>query len=230
MKRSTLAAICFALSMLFALDAFADDEPVDPDAPPAEKKDDNSGTLKTLGSIGLAVVGLGIVAIPAAKTFSSSLSYAQAKLNLVNLLRTNPNQAEMMAKQMEGTFAEALAASLKMGAAMIGQDAATIQSATLPTYDAHGQGIVAKLDGAMAKGKMGLMAAVGGAGLGLAGGSLVFIPIILALITVAAFLRLVYYKNELQGTIIRARAEILPEVISALVSGRYIPMKLPGSM
>jgi hypothetical protein len=212
--------------MLLALDVYADDE--DPDAPPAEKKEEGPSTLKTLGSIGLGIVGLGIVAIPAAKTFSSSLSYAQAKLNLVNLLRTNPNQAEMMAKQMEGTFAEAIAATMKMGGAMVGQDASIIAQGTAPTYDAHGQGIVARLDGAMAKGKMGLMAAVGGAALGLSGGALVAIPIILALLTIAAFLRLLYYKNELQGTIIRARAEILPEVNAALVSGRYIPMKLPG--
>ena len=228
MKRSTLAAIAFAFSMFLALDVYAEDEP-DPDAP-AEKKEEGPSTLKTLGSIGLAVVGLGIVAIPAAKTFSSSLSYAQARLNLVNLLRTNPNQAEMMAKQMEGTFAEAIAAALKAGGMMVGQEAAIIASATAPTYDAHGQGIVAKLGGAMAKGKMGLMAAVGGAGLGLSGGSFVAIPIILAVLTIAAFLRLVWYKNELEGTIVRARAEVLPDVNAALVSGRYIPMKLPGGL
>ncbi len=212
--------------MLLALDVSAQE--ADPDAPPAEKKEEEPSTLKTLGSIGLAIIGFGIVAIPAAKTFSSSLSYAQAKLNIVNLLRTNPNQAEMMAKQMEGTFAEAIAATMKMGGAMAGQDAATIAKATAPTYDAHGQGVVARLDGAMAKGKMGLVPGIGGAGLGLAGGSLVFIPIILAVLTIAAFLRLLYYKNELQGTIIRARAEILPEVNAAIYSGRYIPMNLPG--
>lgn len=226
MKRSTLAAIAFAFSLLFALDVYAQE--ADPDAP-AEKKEEEPSTLKTLGAIGLAVVGFGIVAIPALKTFSSNLSYAQAKLNLVNLLRTNPNQAEMMAKQMEGTFAEAIAATMKMGGAMVGQDAKTIAATTAPTYDAHGQGIVGKLGGAMAKGKMGLMAAVGGAGLGLSGGSLVAIPIILALLTIAAFLRLVWYKHELEGTIIRARAEILPEVNAALISGRYIPMKIPGT-
>lgn len=226
MKRSTLAAICFAFSMMLALDVYAQE--ADPDAP-AEKKEEGPSTLKTLGSIGLGIIGFGIVAIPALKTFSSSLSYAQAKLNLVNLLRTNPNQAEMMAKQMEGTFAEAIAASMKMGGAMVGQDPKVIASTLAPTYDAYGQGIVGKLDGAMAKGKMGLMAAAGGAALGLTGGSLIAIPIILAVLTGAAFLRLVWYKHELQGTIIRARAEVLPEVTAALISGRYIPMKLPGT-
>lgn len=228
MKRSTLAAICFALSMLLALDAYADDD-VDPDAPPVEKKEEGPSTLKTLGSIGLALIGLGMVGIPAAKTFSSSLSYAQAKLNLVNLLRTNPNQAEMMAKQMEGTFAEPLAAAMKAGGMCGTTDMKTVMGSTQPTYDAMAQGMTAKFGGLMAKAKLGLMAAVGGAGLGLSGGSLVAIPIIIAILTLLAFLRLIYYKNELDSSIIRARAEILPEVNAALCSGRYIAPRLPGT-
>jgi len=225
-KRSTLAAIAFAFSMLIALDVYAQE--ADPDAPPVEKKEEGPSTLKTLGSIGLAVIGLAMVGVPAAKTFSSSLSYAQAKLNLVNLLRTNPNQAEMMAKRMEGTFAEPLAAALKMGGMTGTRDMTTVSASTAPTYDATGQGMLAKFGGVLAKAKLGLMAAVGGAGLGLSGGSLIAIPIILALLTLAAFARLLWYKNDLEGTIIRARAEILPEVNAAVCSGRYVAARPPG--
>ena len=60
MKRSTLAAIAFAFAMLFALDVYAQE--ADPDAP-VEKKEEGPSTLKTLGSIGLAIVGLGMVGI-----------------------------------------------------------------------------------------------------------------------------------------------------------------------
>jgi len=225
-KRSTLAAICFAFSMMLALDVQAQE--ADPDAPPAEKKEEGPSTLKTLGSIGLALVGLGMVGIPALKTFSSSLSYAQAKLNLVNLLRTNPNQAEMMMKSMEGTFAEPLAGALKAGGMCGTRDVKTVQSSTQPTYDAMAQGMSAKFGGLMAKAKLGLMAAVGGAAIGLSGGSLVFIPIIIGVLTGLAFLRLVLYKNELDANVIKARLEILPEVNSAICSGRYIAPPMPG--
>lgn len=226
MKRSTLAAIAFAFAMLFALDVYAQE--ADPDAPPAEKKEEEPSTLKTLGSIGLAVIGLVMVGIPAAKTFSSSLSYAQAKLNLVNFLRTNPYQAEQMAKRMEGTFAEPLAMALKAGGMSGSTDPKVVVATTGPTYDANATGMVAKLGGVMSKAKLGLMAAVGGAGIGLAGGSLIFIPIILAVLTGAAFLRIMWYKSELDSSIIRARAEILPEVNDAICSRRYVAQKLPG--
>ena len=226
MKRSTLAAICFAFSMMLALDVSAQE--ADPDAPPAEKKEEGPSTLKTLGSIGLALVGLGMVGIPAIRTFSSSLSYASAKLNLVNLLRTNPNQAEMMMKAMEGTFAEPLAAALKAGGMSGMRDFKTVSASTLPTYDATAQGMSAKFGGLMAKAKLGLMAAVGGAAIGLSGGALVAIPIIIGLLTGLAFLRLVLYKNELDANVIKARLEILPEVNGAICSGRYIAPPMPG--
>ena len=226
MKRSTLAAICFAFSMMLALDVSAQE--ADPDAPPAEKKEEGPSTLKTLGSIGLALVGFAMVGIPAAKTFSSSLSYAQAKLNLVNLLRTNPNQAEMMMKAMEGTFAEPLAAALKAGGMCGARDMKTVSGTTQPTYDAMAQGMSAKFGGLMAKAKLGLMAAVGGAAIGLSGGSLVAIPIIIGLLTGLAFLRLVLYKNELDANVIKARLEIMPEINQAICSGRYIGPPLPG--
>lgn len=211
--------------MMLALDVSAQE--ADPDAPPAEKKEEGPSTLKTLGSIGLALVGLGMVGIPALRTYSSSLSYAQAKLNLVNLLRTNPNQAEMMMKSMEGTFAEPLAGALKAGGMCGARDMKTVSGTTQPTYDAMATGMSAKFGGLMAKAKLGLMAAVGGAGLGLSGGSLVFIPIIIALLTGLAFLRLVLYKNELDANVIKARLELLPEVNNAVCSGRYIAPPLP---
>lgn len=212
--------------MLLAIDAYAQEEP-DPDAPKEEKKEEGPSTLKTLGSIGLAVVGLGMVGIPALQTFSSSLSYAQAKLNLVNLLRTNPNQAEMMMKSMEGTFAEPLAAALKTGGMSGSRDMKAVMATTAPTYDAMAQGMSAKFGGLMAKAKLGLMAAAGGAALGISGGSLIFIPIIIGVLTGLAFLRLVLYKNELDGNVIKARAEVLPEVNAAICSGRYIAPPMP---
>jgi hypothetical protein len=201
-------------------DAFAQAEDGTEEGAPVEKKEGPS-TLKTLGSIGLAVAGLVIVLIPAAKTFSSSLSYQAARLMLTNFLRTNPYQAEIMAKRMEGTFAEGIAAALKMGGMLGSQDLKTIQSATAPTYDGTAQGVMAKWKGATAKAKMGIMAAVAGAAIGLSGGSYPAIPIIIALLTGAAFLRLMLYMRDLEGNIIRARAEILPEVDATVAAGRY---------
>ncbi|MBA3462391.1 MAG: hypothetical protein H0T46_20685 [Deltaproteobacteria bacterium] len=223
MKRTYLAGLVLGVATLCAVcaDASAQAEDGTEEGAPVEKKEEGPSTLKTLGSIGLAITGLVIVLIPAVKTFSSSLSYQAARLMLTNFLRTNPYQAEIMAKRMEGTFAEGIAAALKMGGMVGSQDLKTIQSATAPTYDGAAMGVMAKWKGDTAKAKMGIMAAVAGAAIGLSGGSYAAIPVIIAVLTIAAFLRLMLYMRDLEGNIIRARAEILPEVDATVAAGRY---------
>jgi hypothetical protein len=225
-KRPFIVALFFGLTLSCAIcaDALAQasEDGTEEGGEKPEKKEEGPSTLKTLGSIGLGVMGLVMVGIPAVQTFSSSLSYQSARLMLTNMLRTNPNQAHQMAKQMEGTFAEGIAAALKAGGMAGTRDLATIAQMTIPTYDGTCQGVLAKLGGTTAKAKLGIMAAVGGAGLGLSGGSMVAIPIILAVLTLLAFARLVYFKSELASNVIKARAELLPEVNAAIASGRYV--------
>lgn len=223
MKRAHAAGLILGVFAAFAVCEVAyAQSPEDFEEKPEEKKEEPS-TLKTVAAFGLTAIGLVVCCIPAVKTFHSSSSYAQSKLSMINLLRTNPHQAEFMAKKMEGTYCEAIASALKIGGTAAGQPLAMVKSATAPTYDGVAQGIVGKWKGDAAKAKVGLMAAVAGAGIGLAGGSLVFIPIILAAIAVSAFLRLLWFAHDLNSQILRARAEVLPEVDAAIVSGRYRP-------
>jgi len=222
MKRAHLAGLILGIATVFAVcPAVHAQSPDDFVEKPEEKKEEPS-TLKTLAAFGLTALGLVLIMIPVAKTFSSSYSYAQARLMLVNLLRTNPNQAEFMAKKMQGTFCEAIAAALKIGGSAGAQDLKIVSSATIPTYDGVAQGVVGKWKGDVGKAKLGLMAAVGGAGIGLAGASWPAIPIIIATLAIFAFLRLLWFTHDLNSQILRARAEILPEVDQAIVSGRYV--------
>ncbi len=228
MKHLHLAGWILGLATVCAIcsDARAESEAADGTEQP-EKKEEEPSTLKTLASYGLAVLGLGIVMVPVAKTFSSSYSYAQARLMITNLLRTNANQAELMAKKMEGTFCEAIAAALKTGGSVRSQDLPTVASATKPTYDGIAQAIAARWKADAGKAKLGLMAAGGGAAVGLAGGSWPAIPVILAALALFAFLRLLWFNHELDSSILRGRAEVLPEVDQAICSGRYVPPPLP---
>ncbi len=228
MKRAHLAGWILGIATVFAVCADASAQPEEGDGTEQpEKKEEGPSTLKTLASYGLVLVGLGIILIPLTKTFSSSYSYAQARLMITNLLRTNPNQAEFMAKKMEGTFCEPIAAALKTGGSVRSQDLALVGSATKPTYDGIAQAVSAKWKADVGKAKVGLMAAVGGAAVGLAGGSWPAIPVVIAALAVFAFLRLLWFLRELDSSIMRARAEILPEVDAAICSGRYIPPPLP---
>jgi len=221
MKRAHLAGLILGvITACAAYEVAYAQSPEDFEEKPEEKTEGPS-TLKTVAAFGLATIGLIICMIPAAKTFNSNSSYAQSKLSMINLLRTNPHQAEFMAKKMEGTYCEAIAGALKIGASAGTTDINVIRQATAPTYDGVAQGVVGKWKGDAGKAKVGLMAAVAGAGIGLAGGSLVFIPIILAVLAVSAFLRLLWFAHDLNSQILRGRAEVLPEVDAAIASGRY---------
>ena len=210
MRPRYFAALILGLTLCAASARALAQDADDDDTEQPEKKPEGPSTLKTLGAFGLTIVGLVIVMIPAAKTFSSSYSYAQARLMITNLLRSNPNQAEMMAKRMEGTFCEAIAAALKIGGTTGSQDPKVVASATAPTYDGTATGISARWKGDMSKAKLGLMAAAGGAIIGLTGGALPAIPVIIAVLAVLAFVRIVWFKNELDSNILRARAEMPP--------------------
>lgn len=221
-RRAHLAGWVLGFAFLVASYEVAQAQAVDESAEGGEAKEKpaESDTLKVLGSYALVIAGASVIALAVAKTFSSSLSYPQARLMLVNLLRSNPYQAEMVAKRMEGTFCEAIAAALKIGGMTASQDPAIVAQATVPTYDATGKAVVTKWGIAMTKAKLAVTAAAAGAAIGLSAGRV--LPVIIAVLAVLGFLRLFLFKNEVESNIIRGRAEVLPEVDRAVASGRFV--------
>lgn len=201
----------------------SDDEPTYDEngelIPPVKK--DPMVLIKTIGQYALGIGGVGLLLISVTKTFGG-LSYPAARHSLIHLLRTNPNQAEMVARGMEGTFGEAIGAAMKT-AAMVGTpDPAIIASTTTPTYDGTGKAIAIRWGQLITKGKLYVAAVIGGFVLGLAAGGFPVISFVLALIAVGCFLRLFMYKNEIESTIVRGRVDLLPEVDRAMSSGRYV--------
>lgn len=212
----TMVAILGAVPAAFAQEATEDGEAA------AEKPAETTSTIKTLAAYGLAVVGFGSLALSVVQTLSSNLSYPQGKLALTNLLRTNANQAEAVCKASPGTFMEPIGAAIKAAGMAQTTDPAIIASVTLPTYDALVGAVSGKWKALIGKGKLALGAAVGGAALGAAGGSPAILPIILAVLAGAAFGWLFLHKNNVDSSMMRARAEVLPEVDRAMVAGRYV--------
>jgi hypothetical protein len=185
------------------------------------EKEDPTKLIKVLGQYVLGIVGVGMLMISVTKTFGG-LSYPAARHSLIHLLRTNPNQAEMVARGMEGSFGEAIGAAMKT-AAMIGTpDPALIASTTTPTYDGTGTAITARWGALITKGKLYVAAALGGFVLGMASGGFPVISFLLVLIAVGCFIRVLTYKSEIESTLVRARHELMPEVDRAMSSGRYV--------
>jgi hypothetical protein len=212
--------------------------------------------VKLLLSYGVAIVGLVTVAIAMAKALGTNLSYPGAKLMLTNLLRTNPNKAEQVCKSLPGTFFEPLAATFNIVSQVGIRDANVVLQTTRTTFDGSAKAVVQGFKGHLTKAKLGMMAVVGGLALtllfakpaekkaddpnydptadveeveepGFFSGPGPFV--IFFLLAGAGFGLIIHRKLELERSLVRARAELLPELEKSVIEGRYqFPPKPAG--
>jgi hypothetical protein len=177
--------------------------------------------VKELLSYGLAIAGLVVAAI-AAVGIAGRLKYFQIKPAVLHLLRTNPNQAELMWRSAKGTCLEALATSMKTAAMMKSNDPAAIVAATKPSYDAACATVALHWKGVIKKIKTSLMLSFGGVALAFSVGALPIVHI-LALVACGAVAGWAWsFKSDAERSLVLARAELLPEVERAFVDGRYV--------
>jgi hypothetical protein len=204
--------------------------------------------VKLLLSYGIALAGLATIILAILKAMSSNLSYPGAKLMLTNLLRTNPNKAEQVCKSLPGTFMEPLSACFTTMAQVGLRDPNIVAQTTRPTFDGVSKGVVQGFGGHLMKAKLGLMAIVGALALmiimavkkpdkkedpnydptadvaeeeepGFFSGPG---PLIIIFLLGVGGAGVVYSRKiELERSIVRARAELLPELEASIVQGRY---------
>lgn len=229
MKRPLILGFVFGFALLCATYevSFAEIDENGDLIEEAPKAADPLANLKLIASYALTVVGAVVIGLAVMKTYSSSLSYPSQKVMLTNFLRTNPYQLIVMEKKAKGTIAEPVIAALKVGGMMGPLDLKTIQSGTLPTYEANGQGMLAHFGATMTKCKMAAGAALGGAAVALTAGR--YLPVVIGGLAGIGFVRIFLFKGELESQLIRGRAELLPEVDNAVAAGRYhTPPQMPG--
>ncbi len=179
--------------------------------------------VQTVMSYLLAIGGLVTVGVFVVGTFGANLKYMHARMMLVNLLRTNPYQVERVSATMQGTFFEAITAALKTGAMMGSRDPSVIAQATRPAYDAAAGAAATQWNTLLGKAKLATGAALAGSALPLATGKTPAIPVIIIGLVACAGLGWIYLrKMEIDASIIKARAEVLPEAERALIDGRYV--------
>ncbi len=183
--------------------------------------------LKTLLSYGLGAVGMAMLLIAAAQVAAANLNYANGRYTIINLLRTAPNNAEMMARSAPMTFFEPLGAVMKTLAMCRSNDPVLISKTSGPTYDGNCSGIAGKWTGIMVKAKLALMAVGGGLALGLSKDSFPILLTIVSAIAGLTFLWVYLKKTETEKAMLRARAEILPEIERAFIESRYVFPPLP---
>lgn len=183
--------------------------------------------VATVASYGLAIVGFVMMLTAVARTLGSNLKYIYTRPLLINSLRSNAHHAEMLCKSSPDTYFSAIGAALKTGAMMRSRDPKIIPTATVPAYDAAGGAISMKWKQLVGRVKLAAMAAGGAVVIGMSKGMPPIIVIILAAAVGIGFLWLYFFKEEIDRCIVRARAEILPEVDRAFIEGRYVFPPLP---
>ncbi len=178
--------------------------------------------LKTILSYGLGAVGLIMLLLAVTQVAAANLNYASARYTLINMLRSSPNQAEMVTKSIPMTFFEPLHAVIKTLAMCRSNDPVLISKTAPPTYDGNCAGVTGKWAAIMVKAKLALMAVGGGLAIGLSKDDFPILLTIVSALAGGAFLWIYVKKTDTDKSMLRARADILPEVERAFVEGRYI--------
>lgn len=178
--------------------------------------------MEKLASYVLAIGGLGAMITFFGLALAHNTSYLNARLLLVNLLRSNPNHALTVCDTQPHTFYEVVSMVMK-ACAMVGvSDPSILQQASRPTFDAGVTTVNTWWNTMMMKAKMAAGAAAVGSIIPIADGR--FPPIIVflcSLLAGAAFLFVLYRQMDTQRSLLRAKVEILPEVERVFVERRF---------
>ena len=169
----------------------------------------------------LALGGAGIVAYATMLVIAMNCDYPAARFKIIQALRTQPWQAEIMTKTKPGSFFDGIHAAMKTAGTLGLRDIEMLQKATLPSYDAAVSMIPMKWKGVFGKLKLGGGAAVAGLGMAISASAMPVLHIILLVGVVAAAIYMFSVKHDCDRYIVLARHEILPEVEQCIAAGRY---------
>ena len=185
--------------------------------------------MATVGSYLLVLVGFGMMVSGVLRALTSNLKYVYTRPLLINALRTNANHAERLCKTAPESYFAAVEAAIKTGGMTRSRDLKVVSGATLPAYDATAMVVSMRWKQLLGRVKLGGMAAGGAVVLGMSKGMPPIFVIVIAAAVAIGFVWLYFYKEEVDRCMVRARAEILPEVNRAFVDGRYEFPPLPAA-
>lgn len=177
--------------------------------------------MKEVLSYLLALGGAGILAYAVMLAHNANCDYPAARFRLINALRTQPWQAEVMSKTKPGSFYDGIHQAMKLGGSMGLRDPEMIAMGTRPSYDAGVMHVGPKWKDIFGKVKMGGTGLLGGVALAIGVHTNPALHIILLVGGIAAAIWIFMTKNDAERYVMLARLEILPEVDRAIAEGRY---------
>lgn len=177
--------------------------------------------MKEVLSYLLSIGGAGIVAYAVSMAVAANCDYPSARFRIINALRTQPWQAEVMTKTKPGSFYEGIHSAMKIGGSMGLRDPQMIAMGTRPAYDSVTMLVDMKWKSILGKLKMGALGLVGGLTLAIAVHTMPALHIILLVGGIGAGIWIFVTKNDCERYVMLARLEILPEVDRTIAEGRY---------
>lgn len=178
-------------------------------------------TVKVFLSYALSLAGLGLVIAAVLGAYMVNLSYPSARLRMMNMLRTSVNQAEIACRAAKGTFYEPIGAAIKIGAMAQTTDLNILRQSTTPGYDAAVTAVKMHWRTLFGRGKKGGLLVIGGLALAISVNTNPALHVIVAVLTAGAAIWFIVTKTENERSLLRAKAELLPELDRAFAEGRY---------
>jgi hypothetical protein len=177
--------------------------------------------VKEVLSYLLSIGGALILAYTVSVARAVNCDYPSARFRIINALRTQPWQAEVMTKTKPGSFYDGIHAAMKIGGSMGLRDPEMIAMGTRPSYDGALIKVTLKWKSIMGTLKMAALGLVGGVTLALGVHTNPALHIILLVLGIGAAIWLFITKNDCERYVTLARLEILPDVDRAIAEGRY---------
>ena len=178
--------------------------------------------MKVFLSYALSLGGLGLVIAAALGAYMVNLSYPAARLRMMNMLRTSVNQAEIACRAAKNTFYEPIGAAIKIGAMAQTRDLSIIQQSTKPGYEAAVTSVMMHWKKLFGRGKMGALGVAGGLALAISEKANPTLHVIVLVLGAIGAVYFVVTRMENERSLVRAKAELLPELDRAFAEGRYV--------
>ena len=178
--------------------------------------------MKALLSYVITVAGFGFAIAALLGAYAVNLSYPAARLRMMSVLRISVNQAEIMCRAAKNTFYEPIGAAIKSGALVPIPDMNMIMMTTKPGYDSAVTQVKMHWKKLFGRGKKAIVLLLLGLGMAIGFKTSPILHIILLSITILGGIWFMVVKADNERSLVRARAELLPELDRAFFEGRYV--------
>jgi hypothetical protein len=178
--------------------------------------------VKAFLSYALSLVGFGLVVAAVLGAYAVNLSYPAARLRMMSALRTSVNQAEIMCRAAKHTFYEPIGSAIKTAAMVPLTDLNVIAMTTKPGYDAAVTQVKLHWKKLFGRCKKGAALVIAGLVIAIAVKTSPVLHIILLVLAAGGAVWFIVAKTENERSLVRARAELLPELDRAFAEGRYV--------